>query len=107
MRSGFDAISLGPQDVWGPYSKTLYSVLEISLRIGTTGIHSSLDELADRMRSRQGEEAVSDTQDGFIQQALLGCICNATSRRECFGPVAICAHSHPGTTATRCSNGAC
>ncbi|XP_072140370.1 uncharacterized protein [Dermacentor andersoni] len=34
-----------------------------------------------------------------MQQALLGCICNASSRRECFGHVAICVHSHPGTTA--------
>nr|XP_054922956.1 uncharacterized protein LOC126523947 [Dermacentor andersoni] len=36
-----------------------------------------------------------------MQQALLGCICNASSRRECFGHVAICVHSHPGTTAMR------
>ncbi|XP_075554370.1 uncharacterized protein LOC142587336 isoform X6 [Dermacentor variabilis] len=39
------------------------------------------------------------TQDLFMQQVLLGCICNASSRRECFGHVAICIHSHPGTTA--------
>ncbi|XP_075554369.1 uncharacterized protein LOC142587336 isoform X5 [Dermacentor variabilis] len=41
------------------------------------------------------------TQDLFMQQVLLGCICNASSRRECFGHVAICIHSHPGTTAMR------
>ncbi|XP_075554373.1 uncharacterized protein LOC142587336 isoform X9 [Dermacentor variabilis] len=45
------------------------------------------------------------TQDLFMQQVLLGCICNASSRRECFGHVAICIHSHPGTTAMWCSNG--
>ncbi|XP_070378801.1 uncharacterized protein [Dermacentor albipictus] len=39
------------------------------------------------------------TQNGFTQQTLLACTCNASSRRECFRHVAIYAHNHPGTTA--------